>query len=74
MKTKNIKIIGITDVTRLAQKAYKVNGDVYLKKGIYVVDGKSLMGIMSIDVSTGVTVTYPEDAIEFDQFISTFED
>ena len=73
MKTKYIKIHGITDVTKLAQEAYKVDGDICLKKGKYVVDGKSLMGIMSIDVSTGVTIEYPEDAIEFEDFISHFE-
>lgn len=73
MKSKNVKIVGITDVVNLAKEAYKVDGDICIKRGKYVVDGKSLMGIMSIDVSMGVVIEYPEDAKEFENFISQFE-
>ncbi len=70
--TKYIKIYGLADVTNFIQEATRVEGDVTLKRGKYVIDGKSLMGIMSIDVSQGVTVEYPSDAIEFDTFLNQF--
>lgn len=73
MKTKFIKIHGIVDVTNFAKEAFKVNGDICLRRGKYTVDGKSLMGIMSIDVASGVVVEYPDDAEDFENFIKQFE-
>lgn len=73
MKTSFIKISTISDVTNLCQEATKVDGDVTVRKGKYVVDGKSLMGIFSIDMSDGVQVEYPEDAAEFAEYIKKFQ-
>lgn len=73
MKSKFIKITGITDASALVKNASNVEGEVTLRKDRYVIDCKSVMGIFSIDISTGVTVEYPEDAIEFENFISQFE-
>lgn len=74
MKTKYIKISGITDATNLVKEASKVDGDVSAKKGRYIIDCKSIMGVMSINISTGVLIEYPADAIEFEKFISQFEE
>lgn len=68
-----IKISGIADVTKLAQEAHCVDGDIYVKKGVYCIDGKSLMGLFSIDMSGGATIIYPSDAIEFENYIKQFE-
>lgn len=73
MKTKFIKVNGITDVTTLVQKASVVDGDIVLRKGKFAVDGKSLMGCFSLDLSTGAVVEYPEIATDFEDFISLFE-
>lgn len=73
MKSKFIKITGITDASNLVKNASNVEGEITLRKGRYAIDCKSIMGIFSIDISTGVTVEYPEDAIEFENFISQFE-
>lgn len=73
MKNKFIKIIGITDAMSLVKNASDVEGEVILRKGRYAIDCKSIMGIFSVDISTGVTVEYPEDAVEFEKFISHFE-
>lgn len=72
VNTKYIKINGITDMTTFVKEAAKVDGDVTCKKGKYVIDAKSLMGVMSIDISTGVMVEYPVDAVEFDKFLTSF--
>lgn len=71
MKTKFIKIATIPGVSAFAQKATQVDGDVTIKKGKYVIDGKSIMGLFSLDMSTGVTVEYPDDATNFEAYLET---
>ena len=68
-----VKINGITEVTNLAQMAHSIDGDIYVKKGVYCVDGKSLMGLFSIDMSNGVTIAYPSEAIAFENYIKQFK-
>jgi len=73
MKTKFVKILGIKDMTDFVKAATAIYGDVICRKGKYAVDGKSLLGVMSIDLSTGVTVEYPEDAEDFEAFLNTLD-
>lgn len=73
MKTLFIKMSAISDVTKLCQAATGVDGDVTVRKGKYVIDGKSLMGLFSLDMSTGVTIEYPEDAATFEEFVEQFK-
>ena len=73
MKSIFVKINGITDATTLCKKASVVDGDIEIRKGRWCVDAKSIMGIMSIDLSTGATAVYPEDAKESEDFIKKFE-
>lgn len=72
-KSKFIKMNSVTDVMNFVKEASKIEGDVTVLKGRYIIDGKSIMGVMSIDMSTGMTVEYPADAINFENFISQFE-
>ena len=72
-KSKFIKMNNVTDVMNFVKEASKIEGDVTVLKGRYIIDGKSIMGVMSIDMSTGMTVEYPTDAIDFENFISQFE-
>lgn len=67
-----IKMSNVTDITTFANIAAHVSGDVDVTKGKYCTDGASLMGLFGIDMSTGVTVEYPEDAIDFENFIKLF--
>ena len=50
MKKMYVAINTINKVTEFVQKASQVDGDVICSKGRYTVDGKSIMGIFSIDV------------------------
>ena len=72
MKNIYVEIHGIVDMTNFVKEATNVYGDVTCRKGKYVVDAKSIMGVMSIDISTGVTVEYPEGAADFENFIKEF--
>ncbi len=72
-KIKYIKINGITDVMNFVKEATKVEGDISARKGKFIVDCKSIMGIMSIDVSTGVQIEYPAEAVNFEEYLTQFE-
>lgn len=72
-KSKFIKMNSVTDVMNFVKEASKIEGDVTVLKGRYIIDGKSIMGVMSIDMSTGMTVEYPANAVDFENFISQFE-
>ena len=72
-KDKVINIKGLTDVYNFIAEATKVAGDVLIKRGKFVVDAKSVMGVFSIDMSNNVTVIYPTDAEDFDKFLKQFE-
>lgn len=72
MKKIFIKIPGINDVNAFVQKARSVDGDILVSRGKFCVDGKSVLGMFSLDVTDGCTVEYPEDAIEFENFLQQF--
>ena len=72
MKKVFIKITEIDGVNKFVQCARNVQGDVLVSRGQFCVDGKSILGMYSLDVSQGCTVEYPEDAVEFNEFIQQF--
>ena len=61
MKKVFIKITEIDDVNKFVQYAKNVRGDVLVSRGQFCIDGKSILGIYSLDVSQGCTVQYPEN-------------
>lgn len=72
MKKVFIKITEIDDVNKFVQYAKNVRGDVLVSRGQFCIDGKSILGIYSLDISQGCTVQYPENEKEFDEFIQQF--
>jgi len=73
MKELVISIKGLHDVYTFISKAQAVDGDITVTRGRYAVDGKSVLGIFSLDMSQDITVVYPETALEFEEFISQFK-
>ena len=73
MKTMNVKITTIQDTENFAEQAKKVNGDVTLRRGRFVADAKSFLGIIAINVTAGAVVEYPETAADFEDYISQFK-
>lgn len=73
MVNKFIKISNYPEIYEMVQLAGQVDGDVTFRKGVYCIDGKSLMGVLSINCSTGATVEYPESAERtFGAFINKY--
>lgn len=73
MKKMYVAINTINKAIEFVQKASQVDGDVICTKGRYTIDGKSIMGIFSIDISGGIMVEYPETATDFEEYLSQFK-
>ena len=61
MKTTNIKLSTIADVRDFVNAVAAFDGEVDLSSGRYVVDGKSIMGIFSLDLLSPIKLTVHSD-------------
>lgn len=74
MNSVNIRLSTIADVRDFVNIVSKSDVDIDLKSGRYVVDGKSIMGIFSLDLLSPIELTaHTDDAAELfaelDRFI-----
>lgn len=72
-KSKLIKINMIEDLKELVEKAGDVEDEVLLQHGYYIINCKSILGVLSLDLSKEVNIIYPSYAVEFEQFLDKFE-
>lgn len=61
MKEIMVLIDSIDKVKEFAKKANKVDSDLLLKSGLYTVDGKSIMGIFSLDITKPLKLSIIDD-------------
>ena len=61
MKSFYIKLREINDVYTLVNTLVAYEGEVDLESGRYKVDGKSLLGVFSLDLRRPVKLTYHSD-------------
>lgn len=67
-------IYNITDVSTFVAKAIKVeNGDITVRQGRYIINGKSLMGVFSLKLDDIIEVEYPDFAFELEEFLKNFK-
>lgn len=64
MITKKIKLSSITDVKTFVTYTTKFGADIDLIAGRYIVDAKSIMGILSLDLSHSITMQIETDDCE----------
>jgi len=74
MKSVKIRLSTIADVRDFVNAVAKSDTDIDLASGRYVVDGKSIMGIFSLDLLSPITLTAHSDDTdelfaELDRFI-----
>lgn len=72
MKTKTISIKTINDLVDFIKHTSAVKEDVTVKQGRYIINAKSIMGMMSIDTSEPFEIEYPENDIIFDKYVNLF--
>ena len=73
MKTLKIDINGVYDISEFVNQAAKVKGDVVVRRGSRSVDATSLMGMLSLDTTGGIEVTFPQEAFEFEIYLSKYK-
>lgn len=73
VKTKTIKMHSANEVHQFVSKANNVQGDIIVRRGKFSIDGKSLLGILYINLNESCQVTYPANAYDFEKFILQFE-
>ena len=61
MKSVQIRLSTIADVRDFVNIVAKTDADIDLQSGRYVVDGKSIMGIFSLDLLSPITLTVHSD-------------
>ncbi len=59
--TVNIQLKEINDVYKLVNVLVGFDGDVDLESGKYKVDGKSILGIFSLDLRQPIKLTYENE-------------
>lgn len=62
MKKVTIKLSTISDIREFVSHVTLYDGDVDLSSGRYVVDGKSIMGIFSLDLLKPIDMSISNDA------------
>lgn len=73
MKTFSIKLSTIDAVRNFVSAVTAYEGDIDLASGRYVVDGKSIMGIFSLDLSQPIQMTvHSEDTAALEKTIADY--
>ena len=71
--TLNIQLKEINDVYKLVNILVGFEGDVDLESGRYKVDGKSILGIFSLDLRQPIKLTY-ESEVGADKLLAQLSD
>lgn len=66
----NIELNTIDDVKNFITIANEYDGQITVRSGGYAVDGKSIMGIFSLDLSKQLTVEFSDTPIK--EYLSKF--
>lgn len=75
MRKKKIRLDTVDKVKEFVNTAVKFPGEIELHSGRHIVDGKSIMGIFSLDTASPVTVVWDEEISDgFDKQTEKFED
>lgn len=73
MKTYSIQLSTIDAVRSFVSAVTAFEGDIDLASGRYVVDGKSIMGIFSLDLSQPIQMTvHSDDTAQLEKAIAAY--
>ena len=73
MNTFNIKLSTIEDIRKFVEIVTRLDYDVDLSSGRYVVDAKSIMGIFSLDLMNAIQLTaHTENADALKQALAAY--
>ena len=53
-----VSISSINDIYKFVELAQNVEGDIVVRKGKFCVDGRSALGVLSLNLTSGATVEF----------------
>lgn len=53
-----VSISSINDIYKFVELAQNVEGDIVVRKGKFCVDGRSALGVLSLDLTYGATIEF----------------
>ena len=74
MKSVVVRLNNIEAITAFSNKAVKSNCKVTLLSGRYVIDGKSIMGVFSLDLSKPIECEVEGTKSEVEDFLSNIKE
>lgn len=74
MTKKKVLLCSGDKVNRFVATATKYRFPIHLTTGRYRIDGKSLIGIFSLNLSKPVTVEVPEDGENLEEFLEEIQE
>ncbi|MCD8347075.1 MAG: HPr family phosphocarrier protein [Lachnospiraceae bacterium] len=72
MFTKKIRLKTVDEVQEFVKAADKCSFDVEIQNGETLIDAKSIMGVMSLDLTQDLLVVYDEADSELEQVLEKF--
>ena len=72
MIKRKIKLNGTNDVKEFVTEAGKCQYDVDVYYNRVVIDAKSILGVLSMDLARVLTVSFDESNKEFDEFLDKY--
>lgn len=73
MSEKKIKLNQLNDVKEFVNVAGKCDFDIDISYNRVVIDAKSILGILSMDLTRELTVKYGGKDLEFENILSKYE-
>jgi len=72
MNERKIKLPEVTDAKRFVSEATKCDFDIDISYNSITIDAKSLLGVLSLDLSRELTVKYGGKDMQFENFLNTY--
>lgn len=74
MKELHIVFESIQDIEQFVQIATRYPGDIQVTEGQRILDGKAIMGLLSLGLNRKLKLSYIGDEVEFDKFSKQIND
>lgn len=73
METRHIKLMDVNDVAEFVNAAQKCDFDIDISYNRFIIDAKSLVGVLSMDLSQVLKVEYRGYNKSFEEIIRQYE-
>ena len=72
MSYRKIRLREVNDVREFVNAAEKCDYDVDISYNRFIIDAKSLLGVLSLDLTKELTVKYSEEDLQFNDILNKY--